>query len=146
MPSQFFDKRANFTIVCRVCIIFTLVWLAFACLKLRKWICFVAAAVPLYKMVMTSFSLQAVCCYLNCCYLLESVVLNLLFIVCVQTCTMPLAVFFLSLCIAKAIFWFTVFIHIVPVLHSLKIFKFVLYILIVYLSLKHTVYLGSFQL
>ena len=134
MPSQFFVKRANFTTVCsRVCIIFILVWLAFACLKPKKWICFVAAAVSLYKMVMTCFSLPAVCCYLNRCYLWESV--DLLFIVYVQTCTMTSAVF--------SWYWksnfvvYCIYLYIVPVFNFLKLSKFLLYILIVcYLSIQ----------
>lgn len=144
MPSQFFVKRANFTTVCsRVCIIFTLVWLAFACLKPKKWIGFVATAVPLYKMVMTSFSLPAVCCYLNWCYLLESVVLDLLFIICVQTCTIPLAVFSWSMYWKNNFVVYCVYLYIVPVLDFLKLLKFLLYILIVCLLLKHSVDLST---
>ena len=111
MPSQFFVKRANFATVCScVFITLNLVCLVLARVKLKNWICFVAAAVSVCKMVMTSISLPAVCCYLNCCYLLESVVLDLLFIVCVQTRTMPSAVFH-GPCIGKAILWFTEFIY-----------------------------------
>lgn len=145
MPSQFFVKRVYFTTVCScVCITFNLVWLAFARVKPKKWICFVAVAVPLFKMVITSFSLPAICCYLNCCYLLASVVLDLLFIVCVQTCTlsMPSAVFTWSMYWESNFLVYYSYLYIVPDLNFLKL-SFVDFDCLSATVVKHSVDLDS---